>query len=583
MRFQKAWNAIRSFILAWFFVPTVIILAAVAVLTYTSYSQVTNEKTLDQDRELTYLSAARLRDELSKFTQVLDALARTEDMYSGEPARQKHGLSGARARLSVFDGGVLVLDNLGKVVASEPYREEVIGQDWSNRDYFRQLLGSQTAGFSNILNDGLQAGRVIVMAVPINGPDGEFIGALAGMFRLGPQTVSSFYASIVRLRIGQTGSSYLVDGSGRIIYHTDSTRTGLNLSQDPLIKSVLAGKNGAMRTRGTAGREIVAAYAPVPGTPWGLVTEEDWAALTASTRRYGQVLLVLLGLGMLLPALGVAQLVRQRNREAMSRERIEQELRVARIIQKTLLPKELPQIYGWEIAVHWQPARAVGGDFYDFIPLAEGAVGLVIADVTDKGIPAGLVMASARTILRGVSERLRSPAQILERVNGLLCNDIPHNMFVTCLYAELETESGHLWFANAGQNLPYRKCDGEVSQLVATGMPLGLLPGIRYDEYETVLRPGETVLLFSDGLVEAHSPAYEMFGDQRIEALLKDDRMDRRTGPEVIDTILQELHRFTGPGWEQEDDVTLVVLRRLPVDPIQERKGGHEYPAADPA
>ncbi|HZB96339.1 MAG TPA: PP2C family protein-serine/threonine phosphatase, partial [Herpetosiphonaceae bacterium] len=212
------------------------------------------------------------------------------------------------------------------------------------------------------------------------------------------------------------------------------------------------------------------------------------------------------------PALRVAQLVRQQQAEIQVRERIEQELRVARLIQQTLLPKETPALAGWRVAQYYQPARAVGGDFYDFLYLPDGRLGVVVGDVTDKGVPAALVMATTRSILRGAATRLSSPGQVLERANELLCPDIPPNMFVTCLYAILDPADGRLEYANAGHDLPYlRRHDGSVEELRARGMPLGLMPGMHYEEKETSLAPGDNVLFYSDGIVEAHDPQYEMF------------------------------------------------------------------------
>jgi hypothetical protein len=134
------------------------------------------------------------------------------------------------------------------------------------------------------------------------------------------------------------------------------------------------------------------------------------------------------------PALRVAQLARQQLAEAQERERIEHELRVARVIQETLLPKEVPDIEGWELAAYWQPAREVSGDFYDFIQLSDNRIGVLVADVTDKGVPAAMVMATSRSILRAASERIVEPGQVLARANDLLHPDIPAKMFVTCLY-----------------------------------------------------------------------------------------------------------------------------------------------------
>jgi serine phosphatase RsbU (regulator of sigma subunit)/anti-sigma regulatory factor (Ser/Thr protein kinase) len=265
------------------------------------------------------------------------------------------------------------------------------------------------------------------------------------------------------------------------------------------------------------------------------------------------------------PAVRVAQLVRQQQLEALERQRIEQELRVARLIQQFLLPKEVPAVDGWAVSAYYQPARAVGGDFYDFFYFPDGRIGFVIGDVTDKGVPAALVMATTRTLLRTIAEQLVVPGAVLERTNNLLVEDIPPKMFVTCLYAVLNPATGHLVFANAGHDVPFRRTAEGVVELRARGMPLGLLPGMQYEQHETTLRPGECVLLYSDGLVEAHSPSREMFGFPRLQALLGEP-----TEEDLVPFLLDRLHDFTGPTWEQEDDVTMVLLM------AQARDGGDE-------
>jgi serine phosphatase RsbU (regulator of sigma subunit)/anti-sigma regulatory factor (Ser/Thr protein kinase) len=259
------------------------------------------------------------------------------------------------------------------------------------------------------------------------------------------------------------------------------------------------------------------------------------------------------------PALRVAQLVREQQAEAQARERIAQELRVARLIQQTLLPKAIPALAHWQIDSFYQPAREVGGDFYDFIPLDDDRLGIVIGDVTDKGVPAALVMATTRSILRAAATRLDGPGTVLERANDLLQPDIPPNMFVTCLYAILEHPTGRLRYANAGHDLPYRRCATVAEELRATGMPLGLMEGMRYEEKEITLQPGDSVLLYSDGLVEAHNPRRDMFGFPRLRQLVADH--DPRDEP-LIPRLLRELNDFAGAGWEQEDDITLVTLER---------------------
>jgi serine phosphatase RsbU (regulator of sigma subunit)/anti-sigma regulatory factor (Ser/Thr protein kinase) len=258
------------------------------------------------------------------------------------------------------------------------------------------------------------------------------------------------------------------------------------------------------------------------------------------------------------PALRVGQLVQEQEAEVRTRERIEQEMRVATLIQQQFLPKELPELSGWQVSAFYRPARAVGGDFYDFIELPDGRVAIVAGDVTDKGVPAALVMATTRSILRGEGTRLVSPGKVLERANDLLYPDIPAHMFVTCLYAVLDPGTGRIVFANAGHNLPYVRTQEGVEEYRATGMPLGLMPGMSYEEKEAVLGPGQTMLLHSDGIAEAHAPDGDMFGFPRMQKIMG----ERDGGSEVIDLMLEELDRFTGEDHEQEDDITLVAIQR---------------------
>jgi serine phosphatase RsbU (regulator of sigma subunit)/anti-sigma regulatory factor (Ser/Thr protein kinase) len=260
--------------------------------------------------------------------------------------------------------------------------------------------------------------------------------------------------------------------------------------------------------------------------------------------------------GQAAPALRVAQLVREQQAEARRRERYEQEMRVAQLIQQHLLPKQLPSKAGWEVNAFYRPAREVGGDFYDFIDLPDGRLAILVADVTDKGVPAALVMASTRSVLRSSAQRLIEPGAVLERVNDIVAQDMPPNMFVTCLYGVLEPATGTFRFANAGHNLPCVQTEGGAVEVRATGMPLGLLPGMTYEENEVVVGAGRTLLLYSDALPEAHAPDGQMFGFPKLV------EVTGTSGDEVIDHLLTELHRFTGQGWEQEDDITIVSLTR---------------------
>jgi anti-sigma regulatory factor (Ser/Thr protein kinase) len=218
----------------------------------------------------------------------------------------------------------------------------------------------------------------------------------------------------------------------------------------------------------------------------------------------------------------------------------------------------------------------VGGDFYDVIALPDGRVGFVVGDVTDKGVPAALVMSATRSVLRASAQRLIEPGIVLELVNDHLCPDMPEKMFVTCLYGVLDPSSGHLRLANAGHDLPKVKTADGVSELRARGMPLGLMPGMAYEEKETTLQPGDSVLLHSDGVIEAHDSDRHMFGFPR----LKQTVADGAGGQALIDRVLGALAAFTGPDVEQEDDITMVTLQRKDGDPGDRVLADFESPSA---
>jgi serine phosphatase RsbU (regulator of sigma subunit) len=246
-------------------------------------------------------------------------------------------------------------------------------------------------------------------------------------------------------------------------------------------------------------------------------------------------------------------------KEMRERERIDQELRVAQRIQQAALPKEVPQLEGWQIDTSYRPAREVGGDFYQFLEQDDGRVGFVVGDATGKGVPAAFVMSATCALLGGVATASEnSPGKVLARVNEVLLSRIPPNMFVTCFYAILDPGSASLRYANAGHDPPYLWRGGDAEQLRARGMPLGLMPGMTYEEGEVPLKEGNCVLFYSDGLIEAHDPEGEMFGFPKLRKLIS----EHAEGGSLGDLLMEELYSFVGEGWEQEDDITLLWLRR---------------------
>ncbi|MCB0213669.1 MAG: GAF domain-containing protein [Anaerolineae bacterium] len=295
----------RLKIIAWSFIPTTIILGAVALVMFMAYQQVTEDLVLERNQDLARLAGSQLATELSEYSTILTTLARTGAIYRADPQSQQDALEQAGNRLVVFDGGVLILNTHGTVVAAYPERPDALGADWSDRPYFQQILRSSGPVFSNITEDGLDGRQVITISVPITDEQGAFRGTLVGLFRLGEITISPFYGSIVKLRVSETGSTELVDDTGRLIYQADPTQVGQDFSAEPFVQQVMAGRVGSQRTQDIDGTEILVAYAPVPGTPWGLITEEKWATLLEAGQGYQYFLLFLLALGIIVPALVV--------------------------------------------------------------------------------------------------------------------------------------------------------------------------------------------------------------------------------------------------------------------------------------
>ena len=214
-------------------------------------------------------------------------------------------LTGASPQLRIFDGGVIVLDTFGAVTATHPFRPDIAGQEWFDRAHSLQMVRSPGPVFSDVHYGGSEQIEVIEVAVPITGDQGEFLGSMIGVFRLRATTISAFYSGIVRLRIGN-GGSYIVDGNGKVLYHDDPSQVGADFGTLQPVSQVRLGEVGAIRNRDQQGTDQVSAFAPIPGTPWGLVTEESWSSLTSGSRNTQRFLLLLLALGVAVPAIVVA-------------------------------------------------------------------------------------------------------------------------------------------------------------------------------------------------------------------------------------------------------------------------------------
>jgi serine phosphatase RsbU (regulator of sigma subunit) len=248
------------------------------------------------------------------------------------------------------------------------------------------------------------------------------------------------------------------------------------------------------------------------------------------------------------------------NKEMLDRHRLEREFQLAREIQQTFLPNQIPELSGWEMDVRWETARQVGGDFYDFFILPDGRLAFLIADVSDKGLAASLYMAVTRTILRTVALEFDSPATILEHVNDLLLENSQNGLFVTIFYGILDLNTGYLSYTNAGHNPPVviRPQCNDVITLRKGGIALGALPDIHLSLYETILKDGDCLVLYTDGVTEAFNLQDQMYGEERFVQVLQ-GLMGTSTS-KVLETLEKDLDIFRD-GAPLSDDTTLLAIR----------------------
>jgi phosphoserine phosphatase RsbU/P len=255
---------------------------------------------------------------------------------------------------------------------------------------------------------------------------------------------------------------------------------------------------------------------------------------------------------------------------AVEKGRLERELQMAREVQAGLLPQRAPVLPGWELAARWYPARQVAGDYYDFIPLGADRLGIVIADVADKGMPAALFMALTRSIVRASLIATTSPADAFSQANRLICADASGGMFITLFYAEVNASSGTLTYLNAGHN-PALLCrgTGEQAWLSRTGIVLGMVDDAAYETGCVQLAMGDSVLLYTDGVTEAGGPAAEasstatdddMYGEDRLLSVVSSHRQG--SAADLVTAVEESVRDFVGPV-PPADDVTLVALKRV--------------------
>ena len=248
-------------------------------------------------------------------------------------------------------------------------------------------------------------------------------------------------------------------------------------------------------------------------------------------------------------------------KEMVVRERLETEVQLARQIQQTFIPESLPQFEEWELAARWKTARQVGGDFYDVFDLPNNRLGLFIADVADKGVPAALFMALTRTLVRAAVIEDTSPAEAMKRVNDLLIPDTRQGMFVTAVYAVLDMDKNELTYVNAGHNPPlWARQDGSMERLTRTAIALGVVTGEPVEQRTIKFESCDNLFLYTDGLTESFNHEGEFYGEGRLMEAIRSAPCP--SASDLLDVVEKSLLNFV-QDMPPADDLTMLVLRRI--------------------
>jgi len=290
-------RSLRTKAVLWTLIPTALVLVIVAIITLYAYERVARDVVQQRDTELARISAARLSEGLRQYSQILQSIAAEEDVQSMEPARLSSALEKAQNQLYVFDAGVVIYNSKGVAVCSERLSAERQGAIFPVPSEFDKVRRTLRPALSDVFQDTTSGKDVILVGVPIVGSGGEFKGVLAGMFEMKYPLLGAIYAEVLQLKAGRSGYAYLVDGNGQVIYHPDGSQVGRNLAATVPVMRVIKGETGAVLTEDTTGETVISGFAPVPGTGWGLITQERWGNVVGPIRGYSQLLLALLVVG----------------------------------------------------------------------------------------------------------------------------------------------------------------------------------------------------------------------------------------------------------------------------------------------
>lgn len=534
-------------------------LVGVVVYTYLAYRRAATDLVLERDEQLTVVSAARLQGDLADYGDLLIILARRGEMSGGFVSSQMVALEEAAPRLAVFDGGVVVLDTHGRVRATLPEQPRLTGTDCSNRDFFQDILSGSEMAFSDSQVLYPNGPLIIAVAVPIRDEGNAFVGAMAGLFRLGEPTLSSFYASIVRLRLGQSGTTYVVDGIGRVLFDSESSRVGRFLSTDQLSLATSA-TSGSLLTEDISGNDVVAAHAPVPGTRWTLIAEDDWSVVTTTTGRYRDILLLSFAAALLLPPLGLSLVSRQRRFRFLDIRRPEQDESWVKTVRERLTPAQLPVLAGWNLHAYQMVGTRSEHEFFDAYLRPDGRLMLALGRVSATGIQGALALAAARTTLRNSGLQLMSPVDTLQQVNQMLCMQHASSLALRGLVLVVDPTTGWMEYAVAGVAPPRSSGHYLLQEPSAGGQPLGLRTELQAETGRILIEPGCVCALLGPSMLEARNFEGQPFVPAVLQPILGEHVAGQQ---EQAEKIFDGFKTFNARSPFFPPDMTVLLLERL--------------------
>jgi hypothetical protein len=491
--------AIASILLA------IALMAGTAVIAFNGYQRVAWDLIVARDEQLAFLAATRLGDELGKYADVLESVSRSLTSAAANSARPAAALVAAGPDLAVFDQGVVWLDQRGVVRAVHPYRADLLGQNWSTKDLFRRQLTSSGSVLGDVDTAGVGHGPLVALSVPVRGEIGEFEGALVGLFGVGAKAVSPLYASIVRLRIGQGGTTYVLDGNGLVLFDSEYREVAIPLDDRGPRDLPRLDRPGAVRTVDEQGYDVIAAFAPVPGTTWSVLAEEDADRLVAPIIGYRRLLYTLMGLGMALPIAGVAMMLRRgaaRPLAAWPQDALD-----AETWARALLPRQLPAVSGWRFDARRAPSAGGGVETYDCLLRPDGSVVLAVVRAMGDGTAGAHTVSVARCGLRSAALQGAGPGDGLAQANDLLSPETSGVGRVDVLCATLDPYGDSLIVASGGECVAFACAGLEVRVLASGGSPLGDDPGRPFSEGRIDLSGVDALVLAGPGAMAAMAAA----------------------------------------------------------------------------